>query len=399
MNTNKRCTLVLGSHRSGTSVLTRSLLAAGVFLGERLYGPRFDNPKGFFEDQITNQLDDRFLNRIERQWNSLLLPDSVDSDIISAYQNSLKIKVFSRFENKPLWGLKDPRITRLWSYWLPVFVEKGIEPIFIMANRHPYSVAESLFKRDQMPEAQALALWAVHQLDAMEALLKHGGLVVEYDLMMDQPRQELQRIASFLGVEAQLDPDEVTKFESEFLDEDLRHYRYSAKTAASGALPLQALCLEIHNELLKLSQLPGGLTSEAEEHVHTLMTGFRSEFYRSTDWMQAIDALQAALAKASSSPAGTVAGLECGDLRGDLLKSASLETRLLPKGSNTSTLKLASDLENIASLFKNSLARRDQTIAQQSMQLEKMREELLRAEAQLDLLKDVILDGREEVRM
>ena len=398
MNTNKRCALVLGSHRSGTSVLSRALVAVGVFLGEDLYGPRSDNPKGFFEDQITNQLDDRFLNRIERQWNSLLLPDPVDSEVISAYQNSLKKKVFSRFENKPLWGLKDPRISRLWSYWLPVFVEADIEPIFIMANRHPYSVADSLFKRDQMPEAQALALWAVHQLDAIEALLKHGGLVVEYDLMMDRPCQELQRIARFLGVEAQLDPDEVTTFESEFLDDDLRHYRYSAETTASGALPLQATCLEIHNVLLKLSQLPGGLTSEAEEHVHTLMTGFRSEFDRSINWMQAIDALQAALSKTASSPGGTVAILEC-ELCGDLVKSPSPGTRLLPTGSNTSTLKLASDLENIASLFKKSLARRDQTIAQQSMKVEKMREELMRAEAQLDLLKDVMLGDRKDDRL
>ncbi len=383
---NRRCALVLGSHRSGTSVLSRALFAAGVFLGESLYGPRFDNPKGFFEDQITNQLDESLLNRIKRLWNSLLLPDSVDPEVISAYQNSLKKKVFSRFENKPLWGLKDPRISRLWPYLLPVFVEAGIEPIFILANRHPYSVASSLFKRDQMPEAQALALWVVHQLDSMEALLQHGGLVVDYDLMMDRPRQELHRIAGFLGMEAQLDPDEVTKFESEFLADELRHSCYPDETAASVALPLQALCLEIHSELLNLAQLPGGFTPEAVEHVRTLVTGFRSEFDRSTDWMQAIDALQAALAKASSSPVRAVASLEC-------------EARLLPTSSATSTLQVASDLENMASLLKNSLVRRDQTIAQQSLQLEKMREELLRAEAQLDLLKDLMLGGREEDRL
>ncbi len=223
------------------------------------------------------------MNRIERLWNSLLLPDSVDPEVISAYQISLKNKVFSRFENKPLWGLKDPRISRLWPYWLPIFVEAGIEPIFILANRYPYSVASSLFKRDQMPEAQALALWAVHQLDAMEALLRHGGLVVDYDLMMDRPRQELQRIASFLGVEAQLDPDEIVKFESEFLDDELRHSRYPVEISAPVALPFQALCLEIHSKLLNLAQLPGGMTPEAVEHVRTLVTGFRSEFDRSMD--------------------------------------------------------------------------------------------------------------------
>jgi hypothetical protein len=52
------------------------------------------------------------------------------------------------------------------------------------------------------------------------------------------------------------------------------------------------------------------------------------------------------------------------------------------------------DLENIAALLKSNLARRDQTIVEQSMRLAAMSEELLRAEAQLDLLKDVMLGGQ-----
>ena len=330
-------------------------------MGESLYGPRFDNPKGFYEDQNTNRIDDDFLSCIARQWNSLLLPDSVEPEVISAYQKKLKENIFSRFEDVPLWGLKDPRISRLWPYWLPVFAEAGIQPLFILANRHPYSVASSLLKRDGMPEAQALALWVVHQLDAMDALLQHGGLVVDYDLMMDRPRHELQRIASFLGVEAQLDPDEVARFESEFLANDLRHSRYPAQTATSTVSTLQALSLEIYGELLKLAQVPGGLTPGSIEYARALVVGFRSELARSMDWMRAIDALQAAL--------------------------------VLPRGVATSSLHLASDLESIVSLLKNTLACRDQTMVQQSMQFKKMHGELLRAEAQLDLLKDLMLDS------
>lgn len=553
LKSNKYCALVLGSHRSGTSVLSRALLATGVNLGDGLIEPRSDNPKGFFEDQITNQLNERLLSRIERQWNSLLLPDSVNPQDISDYQNSLKENVIRRFEGLPLWGLKDPRISRLWPYWLPALVEAGIEPVFILANRHPYSVASSLFKRDQMPEAQALVLWAVHQLDALEAILQHGGLVVDYDLMMAQPRRELQRIASFLGVGVQLDPDAVAKFENEFLAHDLRHSRYTVETAGSAASPLQALCLDIYSKLLSLAQLPCGLTSESVAHARILVTGFRTELARSVDWMRAIDALQAALTKVSKTPSNGVdsiksearlyiselvdgfpqayaefpgsaalypisgqrqtlrlpipadvkqlarirldpanrpvalwlhrmalvqadgsepwcwsgdvgsflnvsglairAGAEgllllslsddpwfelvvaedvlasltanaslvveltprpllevvsevlsqddrrIGQMRGELLKSATHWIPSLPAGSATSSLHLASDLESIASLVKKSLARRDQTIAQQSMRLEKMREELLRAEAQLELLKDLLLGGREDDRL
>lgn len=57
------------------------------------------------------------------------------------------------------------------------------------------------------------------------------------------------------------------------------------------------------------------------------------------------------------------------------------------------------DLENAAIWLKSSLARRDQTISEQSMRLAAMRDELLRAEAQLDLLKGVMLGGREEDRL
>lgn len=60
---------------------------------------------------------------------------------------------------------------------------------------------------------------------------------------------------------------------------------------------------------------------------------------------------------------------------------------------------LSSELENVANMLKRTLEQRDQTIAEQSMILAAMRDELLRAEAQLDLLKDVMLGSREEDRL
>jgi len=56
---------------------------------------------------------------------------------------------------------------------------------------------------------------------------------------------------------------------------------------------------------------------------------------------------------------------------------------------------LSEDLERVSSLLMSSLARRDQTIVEQSIQIRAMRDELLRAEVQLDLLKDIMIGGRE----
>lgn len=42
-----RVVVILGMHRSGTSVLSAGLEALGVEFGENLIPPRPDNPKGY----------------------------------------------------------------------------------------------------------------------------------------------------------------------------------------------------------------------------------------------------------------------------------------------------------------------------------------------------------------
>ena len=543
-NNLRRCVLVLGAHRAGTSVLARSLTAVGVELGGSLIKPQLDNPKGFFEDQTVNEIDQAFLHHIGIRWDTLVFPSAIVPEVIAEYQDRIKNEVCNRFFDNPLWGLKDPRISRLWHLWLPVLSDVGVQPVFILASRHPLSVAQSLARRDNMPQVQALALWAFHQLAALGALAQCGGLVVDYDLMMNSPRQELHRIAHFLGTADRLDLEEITRFESDFLSQELRHSQFHNDSTAS---PLQSLCLDLHAGILELAQLSGGLADEHIAYSDNLASKCCGELAKSIDWMQAIDDLQGlrcnnssgggpnevpqecearlylseilegvlqnytelrgaatlypiskqrqtirlplpadlkslasirldpancpvalwlhciALEQADGSelwrwngdaktfvnigglsirnetegllllclnddpqfdlavPSDVFANLPAhvsllveltpqpltevitkvlnqndrliADLRADLLKRESLKSLSLSAVSETSTLHLATDIENIASLLKNSLDRRDQTIAQQAMQFKRMREELLRAEAQLDLLKDVMLGG------
>lgn len=289
-NPDRRAVFVLGSHRAGTSVLARALIASGVYFGENLYGPRFDNPKGFFEDRIVNQLDDKFLATIQCRWNSLYLPPEISKIAITTYQNRLREDVLNRFATKQLWGLKDPRITRLWKHWLPVLVDAEVEPILVLASRHPFSVASSLAKRDQLPQAHALALWALHQLDALEASLQNQAIVVDYDMMMDDPRRQLLRIANFLGEGNRLNQEEIQLFENEFLSKDLRHTRYQHELVSGD---LQMLCLELHAEIVKLALLPGGIETSHRNSLNNLLSTNRTELEKSFEWMLAIDELQA----------------------------------------------------------------------------------------------------------
>ena len=48
---NKKVVLILGMHRSGTSVLSAGLQSMGVYLGDKLFSPESDNPKGNYENE------------------------------------------------------------------------------------------------------------------------------------------------------------------------------------------------------------------------------------------------------------------------------------------------------------------------------------------------------------
>ena len=56
--------LILGSGRSGTSMVAGTLSKAGYFMGERLYKPRESNPKGFFEDPEINGINEALIAKV-----------------------------------------------------------------------------------------------------------------------------------------------------------------------------------------------------------------------------------------------------------------------------------------------------------------------------------------------
>jgi hypothetical protein len=71
MKQNKNAVLVVGMHRSGTSVLTRGLKTIGVELGDHLSSSAEDNLRGFWEDKDVLALNEKILRIIGRRWDSV----------------------------------------------------------------------------------------------------------------------------------------------------------------------------------------------------------------------------------------------------------------------------------------------------------------------------------------
>ena len=115
--------VVLGMHRSGTSVIARSLQVLGVGLGDNLQPTAADNPKGYWEDLDIIQLNIEMLNFLKNDWHFLTPIQSEDLDVLRRngyFLRALEI-IRKKMAAAPVFGFKDPRVAKLLPFWKEIF--------------------------------------------------------------------------------------------------------------------------------------------------------------------------------------------------------------------------------------------------------------------------------------
>lgn len=228
--TNKKILIVLGMHRSGTSALTRGLQAIGVSLGDNLM-PAFEgnNNKGFWEDLEIVALNDALLAELGMNWHSLgTLQQQHDWDALLKHPLASQAEAYLQAQTAqhPLFGLKDPRLTRLLPFWLEIFRRCNAEPVFLISSRDPLSVSRSLEKRDDFLRGKSYFLWLEHVLPALLDTSGYRRLVVDFDQLLEQPVKELERIARLAGLQKPTE-SELDAYQNSFLESGLRHYQHT----------------------------------------------------------------------------------------------------------------------------------------------------------------------------
>ena len=242
---NKKIIVVLGMHRSGTSVITRGLQVMGVVLGDRMMpAAEGNNDKGFWEDIDLNALNIEMLNAIGSDWYHVTAITSVDIDLLRKQGYYLRAAELLRQKigSASVFGLKDPRIAKLLPFWKEVFNHCQLDVSYILAVRNPLSVAKSLAERDGIEAEQSYLLWLGHVVISLLHSSDDERIVVDYDRLMQSPSHELNRIANSISLE--IDPVELESYETVFLDEGLRHTVYTIND-----LSLDATCPPIVREV------------------------------------------------------------------------------------------------------------------------------------------------------
>lgn len=263
----ERVIVVLGMHRSGTSVLSAALECLGVCFGSHLLGPREDNPKGFWEDEDFVELNER----LYELGGSFSSAQGFDAEAVRQspgypplYQR-MKELLRARLDKESLFGLKDPRMPRLMELWGAALDELGVEISCVVPLRNPLSVAASLTKRDEFPTSKSLLLWYEHMARGLHYASRKQMLVVDYDVFMDQPREALYRVAERLELE--FDEERFGRFSQETLSAELRHSRFSDEELGQHVDSFPAL-IDLYAVLKRLSQDQAGVLPDQLHRVN-----------------------------------------------------------------------------------------------------------------------------------
>lgn len=239
--------LVLGVHRSGTSVVARMMECLGAVPSTNLHEPLPNNPTGFFEDLDVERFDEyEVLPALGARWHDVVPPEweSLDAHARARLEARAEDIIRRNFDaGRPISVLKEPRIMTLLPLWLGVLRRIGFEVRVVGAVRDPLSVARSLHARDGLPIAHGASLFASNWGAAARWMAGLRCSFTRYDAVIDDARGELVRIASELAVALPPDfEDRVEAFVSGHLDRSLRHGRATPdELEAHPELPRVAL--------------------------------------------------------------------------------------------------------------------------------------------------------------
>ena len=216
---------VLGCYRGGTSAVARMLPAMGVSLVGKMLAPSGYNPTGFWENEDILEL-----NLVLAQCAGMreFYPNlDAQAVVASARYPALLARgraiLETSFVQTPVVGFKHPGTSRLLFFWQEVFRQTRTKDSYVIALRHPGATAESLRSNFHLRIELGLFLWLEHLISAVQYTHDRPRVIVGYESLLAQPRQQLLRVATALRREEKTDLKDVDEFVDGFIDKSLQH--------------------------------------------------------------------------------------------------------------------------------------------------------------------------------
>ncbi|MCW1909936.1 hypothetical protein N7X57_05695 [Lactiplantibacillus paraplantarum] len=192
---NKQAVLILGSGRSGTSVMTKCINLMGISLGtDNLLAPsKRINPKGYFENKDVINIHKSLGSRIRYR---PAFKGYYDSPKIKKDRAALTTYLQTFFENEQYLAIKDPRMNDYIELWQHVLADVEVLPAEIVLLRNPMDVVNSNERAWHRDTTLAMRQWQVRTLLSLRDTDRDHRILVTYEDLFGQTLATLKRIAT-----------------------------------------------------------------------------------------------------------------------------------------------------------------------------------------------------------
>ena len=182
--------IVLGMHKSGTTLLAKTLHKSGVPMGDFNDSLSYDKGNQYERKEVI-KINNEILHSEEKQ-SLKINPNDVDL----SKKNRVEVLVRRLDESYEDWGFKDPRTCLTYSLWRPYLCKPKVIVIF----RHPRSVAYHYCRTGVKDYILALKRYMQYNKRIHKIGIQENALFVSYDKLINDSC-ELIRIGKFINKE------------------------------------------------------------------------------------------------------------------------------------------------------------------------------------------------------